>query len=359
MGICAGITPFNFPVMVPMWMFPVAIACGNCFILKPSERDPSSTKLLAEIVLEAGIPPGVLNLVNGGKETVDAILQHKDISGVSFVGSTPIAHYVYKEAAKYGKKVQAMGGAKNHMVVMPDADMEMVGDAIMGSVFGSAGERCMAISVVVPVGKETGDKIKEIVKPKIENLKIGPGLDPESEMGPLVTSEHLRKVKKYIDQGVDEGADLVVDGRNLKLQGYEKGFFIGGSFFDNVTTDMSIYKEEIFGPVLSMVRADTFDYALDIVNKHEYGNGTAIFTSNGGVARKFANECQIGMVGINVPIPVPVAYHSFGGWKNSAFGGHGVYGMESVRFYTRLKTVTGRWPEGHHSGAQYTFPSNN
>ena len=280
MGICAGITPFNFPVMVPMWMFPVAIACGNCFILKPSERDPSSTKLLAEIVLEAGIPPGVLNLVNGGKETVDAILQHKDISGVSFVGSTPIAHYVYKEAAKYGKKVQAMGGAKNHMVVMPDADMEMVGDAIMGSVFGSAGERCMAISVVVPVGKETGDKIKEIVKPKIENLKIGPGLDPESEMGPLVTSEHLRKVKKYIDQGVDEGADLVVDGRNLKLQGYEKGFFIGGSFFDNVTTDMSIYKEEIFGPVLSMVRADTFDYALDMVNKHEYGNGTAIFTSH-------------------------------------------------------------------------------
>ena len=358
MGICAGITPFNFPIMVPMWMFPVAIACGNCFILKPSERDPSSTRLLSEIVLEAGIPPGVLNMVNGGKDTVDAILQHKDISGVSFVGSTPIAQYVYSEAAKYGKKVQAMGGAKNHMVVMPDADMEMVGDAIMGSVFGSAGERCMAISVVVPVGKDTGDKIKEIVKPKIENLKIGPGLDPDSEMGPLVTSDHLQKVKRYIDQGFDEGADLVVDGRNLKLQGYENGFFIGGSFFDNVTTDMSIYKEEIFGPVLSMVRADTFDYALDIVNKHEYGNGTAIFTSNGGVARQFANECQIGMVGVNVPIPVPVAYHSFGGWKRSAFGGHGVYGMEAVRFYTRLKTVTGRWPSGQHTGAQYTFPSN-
>ena len=339
MGICAGITPFNFPVMVPMWMFPVAIACGNCFILKPSERDPSSTKLLAEIVLEAGIPPGVLNLVNGGKETVDAILQHKDISGVSFVGSTPIAHYVYKEAAKYGKKVQAMGGAKNHMVVMPDADMEMVGDAIMGSVFGSSWRKVYGYFCCCACWKKTGDKIKEIVKPKIENLKIGPGLDPESEMGPLVTSEHLRKVKKYIDQGVDEGADLVVDGRNLKLQGYENGFFIGGSFFDNVTTDMSIYKEEIFGPVLSMVRADTFEYALDIVNKHEYGNGTAIFTSNGGVARKFANECQIGMVGVNVPIPVPVAYHSFGGWKNSAFGGHGVYGMEAVRFYTRLKTV--------------------
>ena len=342
-----------------MWMFPVAIACGNCFILKPSERDPSSTRLLSEIVLEAGIPPGVLNLVNGGKETVDAILQHKDISGVSFVGSTPIAEYVYSEAAKYGKKVQAMGGAKNHMVVMPDADMEMVGDAIMGSVFGSAGERCMAISVVVPVGEGTGDKIKEIVKPKIENLKIGPGLDPDSEMGPLVTSDHLQKVQNYIDKGVEEGADLVVDGRNLKLQGYENGFFIGGSFFDNVTTDMSIYKEEIFGPVLSMVRAKDFDYALDIVNKHEYGNGTAIFTSNGGVARKFSNECQIGMVGVNVPIPVPVAYHSFGGWKRSAFGGHGVYGMEAVRFYTRLNTVTGRWPSGHHSGAQYTFPSNN
>ena len=358
LGVCAGITPFNFPIMVPMWMFPVAIACGNCFILKPSERDPSSTRLLSEIVLEAGIPPGVLNMVNGGKDTVDAILQHKDISGVSFVGSTPIAHYVYSEAAKYGKKVQAMGGAKNHMVVMPDADMEMVGDAIMGSVFGSAGERCMAISVVVPVGKDTGDKIKEIVKPKIENLKIGPGLDPDSEMGPLVTSEHLKKVKRYIDQGVDEGANLIVDGRNLKLQGYENGFFIGGSFFDNVTTDMSIYKEEIFGPVLSMVRAETFDYALDIVNKHEYGNGTSIFTSNGGIARKFANECQIGMVGVNVPIPVPVAYHSFGGWKRSAFGGHGVYGMEAVRFYTRLKTVTGRWPSGQYTGAQYTFPSN-
>ena len=358
MGICAGITPFNFPIMVPMWMFPVAIACGNCFILKPSERDPSSTRLLSEIVLEAGIPPGVLNMVNGGKDTVDAILQHKDISGVSFVGSTPIAHYVYSEAAKYGKKVQAMGGAKNHMVVMPDADMEMVGDAIMGSVFGSAGERCMAISVVVPVGKDTGDKIKEIVKPKIENLKIGPGLDPDSEMGPLVTSEHLKKVKRYIDQGVDEGANLIVDGRNLKLQGYEKGFFIGGSFFDNVTTDMSIYKEEIFGPVLSMVRAETFDYALDIVNKHEYGNGTSIFTSNGGVARKFANECQIGMVGVNVPIPVPMAFHSFGGWKQSLFGDHSMHGMEGVRFFTKLKTVTSRWPNSIKSGPEFVMPTN-
>ena len=358
MGVCAGITPFNFPVMVPLWMFPVAIACGNCFILKPSERDPSSSRLLAEMVIEAGIPAGVLNVVQGGKVAVDAILQHKDISGVSFVGSTPIAHYVYMEAAKYGKKVQAMGGAKNHMVVMPDADMNLVGDAIMGSVFGSAGERCMAISVVVPVGKETGDKIKEIITPKIQSLKIGSGLDPESEMGPLVTSAHLTKVKGFIDKGVDEGADLIVDGRDLKLQGYEDGYFIGGSFFDNVKTDMSIYKEEIFGPVLSMVRADSFDYALDIVNKHEYGNGTSIFTSDGGIARKFSNECQIGMVGINIPIPVPVAYHSFGGWKRSAFGGHGVYGMEGVRFYTKLKTVTGKWPSGHYTGAQYNFPSN-
>ena len=257
MGVCAGITPFNFPVMVPLWMFPVAIACGNCFILKPSERDPSSSRLLAEMVIEAGIPAGVLNVVQGGKVAVDAILQHKDISGVSFVGSTPIAHYVYMEAAKYGKKVQAMGGAKNHMVVMPDADMNLVGDAIMGSVFGSAGERCMAISVVVPVGKETGDKIKEIITPKIQNLKIGSGLDPESEMGPLVTSTHLTKVKSFIDKGVDEGADLVVDGRDIKLQGYENGYFLGGCLFDNVTTDMSIYKEEIFGPVLSMVRSIT------------------------------------------------------------------------------------------------------
>ena len=358
MGICAGITPFNFPVMVPMWMFPVAIACGNCFILKPSERDPSSTKLLTEIVLEAGIPPGVLNLVNGGKETVDAILQHKDISGVSFVGSTPIAHYVYAEAAKYGKKVQAMGGAKNHMVVMPDADIDLVCDSIMGSVFGSAGERCMAVSVVVPVGKETGDAIRSKITPMIENLKIGPGLEKTSEMGPLVTKQHLDKVKNYIDIGIKEGADLVVDGRNFKLQGYENGYYVGGTFFDHVSTDMKIYKEEIFGPVMSMVRSDSMVEALDMVNNHEYGNGTAIFTSDGGVARKFANECQIGMVGINVPIPVPMAYHSFGGWKKSVFGGHAVYGMEGVRFYTRLKTVTGRWPVGKSLGAQYTFPNN-
>ena len=323
LGIVAGITPFNFPVMVPLWMFPIAIACGNCFILKPSERDPSSTLLLAQMVLDAGFPPGVLNVVNGGKEAVDAILKNKDISAVSFVGSTPIAHYIYQEAAKYGKKVQAMGGAKNHMVVMPDADINLVCDSIMGSVFGSAGERCMAVSVVVPVGKETGDAIRTKITPMIENLKIGPGLEKSSEMGPLVTKQHLDKVKNYIDIGIKEGADLVVDGRNFKLQGYE-----------------------------SMVEA------LEMVNNHEYGNGTAIFTSDGGVARKFANECQIGMVGINVPIPVPMAYHSFGGWKKSVFGGHAVYGMEGVRFYTRLKTVTGRWPVGKSLGAQYTFPNN-
>ena len=358
LGVCAGITPFNFPAMVPMWMFPISIACGNTFILKPSEKDPSCSMMLADLLKQAGLPDGVFNVINGDKDVVDAILTHKDISAISFVGSTGVAKYIYENAAKNEKRVQALGGAKNHCVVMPDADMEMVGDAIMGSVFGSAGERCMAISVVVPVGEGTGDKIKEIVKPKIENLKIGPGLDPDSEMGPLVTSDHLQKVQNYIDKGVEEGAELVVDGRNLKLQGYENGYYIGGCLFDHVKKDMRIYKEEIFGPVLSMVRAKDFDYALDIVNKHEYGNGTAIFTSNGGVARKFSNECQIGMVGVNVPIPVPVAYHSFGGWKRSAFGGHGVYGMEAVRFYTRLKTVTGRWPSDHHSGAQYTFPSN-
>ena len=357
MGICAGITPFNFPVMVPMWMFPVAIACGNCFILKPSERDPSSTRLLSEIVLEAGIPPGVLNLVNGGKETVDAILQHKDISGVSFVGSTPIAEYVYSEAAKYGKKVQAMGGAKNHMVVMPDADMQMVGDAIMGSVFGSAGERCMAISVVVPVGEGTGEKIKEIVKPKIENLKIGPGLDPDSEMGPLVTSDHLKKVKNYIDKGVEEGAELVVDGRNLKLQGYENGFFIGGCLFDNVKKDMRIYKEEIFGPVLSVVRAKDFDEATKLINDHEFGNGTSIYTRDGDVGRTFASKIKVGMVGINIPIPVPVAFHSFGGWKRSLFGDQHMHGPEGVRFYTKLKTITSRWPSGVRSNPEFVMPT--
>ena len=358
LGIVAGITPFNFPVMVPLWMFPIAIACGNCFILKPSERDPSSTLLLAQMVLDAGFPPGVLNVVNGGKEAVDAILKNKDISAVSFVGSTPIAHYIYQEAAKYGKKVQAMGGAKNHMVVMPDADINLVCDSIMGSVFGSAGERCMAVSVVVPVGKETGDSIRSKITPMIENLKIGPGLEKSSEMGPLVTKQHLDKVKNYIDIGIKEGADLVVDGRNFKLQGYENGYYVGGTFFDHVSTEMKIYQEEIFGPVMSMVRSESMVEALEMVNNHEYGNGTAIFTSDGGVARKFANECQIGMVGINVPIPVPMAYHSFGGWKKSVFGGHAVYGMEGVRFYTRLKTVTGRWPVGKSLGAQYTFPNN-
>ena len=358
LGIVAGITPFNFPVMVPLWMFPIAIACGNSFILKPSERDPSSTLLLAQMVLDAGFPPGVLNVVNGGKEAVDAILKNKDISAVSFVGSTPIAHYIYQEAAKYGKKVQAMGGAKNHMVVMPDADINLVCDSIMGSVFGSAGERCMAVSVVVPVGKETGDAIRTKITPMIENLKIGPGLEKSSEMGPLVTKQHLDKVKNYIDIGIKEGADLVVDGRNFKLQGYENGYYVGGTFFDHVSTDMKIYQEEIFGPVMSMVRSESMVEALEMVNDHEYGNGTAIFTSDGGVARKFANECQIGMVGINVPIPVPMAYHSFGGWKKSVFGGHAVYGMEGVRFYTRLKTVTGRWPVGKSLGAQYTFPNN-
>ena len=357
LGVVAGITPFNFPAMVPMWMFPIAIACGNTFILKPSEKDPSCPMRLAELFTEAGLPEGVFNVVNGDKESVDAILENKDIKAVSFVGSTPIAKYIYENAAKNEKRVQALGGAKNHLVVMPDCDLDGAVNGLMGAAYGSAGERCMAQSVALAVG-DIGDELVSRLSKKAEALKVGPGMDKSSEMGPLVTKEHLEKVKSYVDLGVEEGAKLVVDGRDLKLQGYENGFFVGGSFFDNVTTDMSIYKEEIFGPVLSMVRAETFDYALDIVNKHEYGNGTAIFTSNGGVARQFANECQIGMVGVNVPIPVPVAYHSFGGWKRSAFGGHGVYGMEAVRFYTRLKTVTGRWPSGQYTGAQYTFPSN-
>ena len=359
LGVCGGITPFNFPAMIPMWMFAPSVVCGNAFILKPSERDPSVPILLAELMEEAGLPKGVLQVINGDKVSVDAMLTNPTIQSIGFVGSTPIAEYIYGTGCANGKRVQCFGGAKNHMIVMPDADMDLVTDSIMGSVFGSAGERCMAISVVVPVGKETGDTIREKVIPKIENLKIGPGNDPSSEMGPLVTKEHLNKVTKYIDEGVKEGAELVVDGRNFNLQGYENGYFVGGSFFDNVSTDMSIYKEEIFGPVMSMVRSKSLTEALEMVNRHEFGNGTAIFTSDGGVARKFSNECQIGMVGVNVPIPVPVAYHSFGGWKRSVFGGHGVYGMEAVRFYTRLKTVTGRWPIGKSLGAQYTFPSNN
>jgi malonate-semialdehyde dehydrogenase (acetylating) / methylmalonate-semialdehyde dehydrogenase len=357
LGVVAGITPFNFPAMVPMWMYPVAIACGNAFILKPSERDPSASMLIWELFQEAGFPPGVLNVVHGDREAVDAILHHPDIRAVSFVGSTPVAEHVYAHGSASGKRVQALGGAKNHMIVMPDADIDQTVDALMGAGFGSAGERCMAISVAVPVGEKTGDRLVEALAPKIRTMKVGPATDPQSEMGPVITAEAKRRIEGLIAQGVSEGAELVVDGRGLKLQGYEGGFFLGGTLFDRVTKDMTIYKTEIFGPVLSVVRAERFEEAADLINSHEYGNGTAIFTRDGDAARAFADSIEVGMVGINVPIPVPVAYHSFGGWKRSLFGDHSIYGPEGVRFYTRLKTVTVRWPNGIRAGAQFHFPS--
>src|SRR5438270_2155512 len=356
LGVCAGITPFNFPAMVPMWMFPMAIATGNTFILKPSERDPSAGLRIAELLAEAGLPPGVFNVVNGDKEAVDAILQHPGIAAVSFVGSTAIAEYIYTTAAAAGKRVQALGGAKNHMVVMPDADLDQATDALMGAAYGAAGERCMAVSVAVAVGG-VGDRLMDKLVPRVRALKIGPGTDPEAEMGPLVTKQHYDKVRSYIDLGVKEGAKLVVDGRDLKLQGYENGFFMGGSVFDEVKPEMRIYKEEIFGPVLSVMRADTFDEATKLASEHEYGNGVAIFTRDGDAAREFASRVQIGMVGVNVPIPVPMAFHSFGGWKRSLFGDMAVYGTEGVRFYTRLKTVTARWPTGIRAGAEYVMPT--
>ncbi|EWY35668.1 methylmalonate-semialdehyde dehydrogenase, partial [Skermanella stibiiresistens SB22] len=354
-GVCAGITPFNFPAMVPMWMFPVALACGNSFILKPSERDPSTAMRLAELLSEAGLPPGVFNVVNGDKEAVDALLTDPRVDAISFVGSTPIAEYIYQTGTAHGKRVQALGGAKNHMVVMPDADLSQATDALMGAAYGSAGERCMAVSVAVAVGG-VGDALMERLEPKVRALKIGPGNDPEAEMGPLVTRQHRDKVRGYVDQGVKEGAKLVVDGRDLRLQGYENGFYIGGCLFDDVTTDMTIYKDEIFGPVLAVVRVPDFDQAVGMINDHEYGNGTAIFTRDGDAARTFANKIKVGMVGVNVPIPVPMAFHSFGGWKRSLFGDHAVHGMEGVHFYTRLKTVTSRWPTGIRAGAEFTMP---
>jgi malonate-semialdehyde dehydrogenase (acetylating) / methylmalonate-semialdehyde dehydrogenase len=355
-GVCAGITPFNFPAMVPMWMFPMALACGNTFILKPSERDPSAGYRIAELLLEAGLPPGVFNVVNGDKEAVDAILHHPGVNAVSFVGSTAIAEYIYTNAAAAGKRVQALGGAKNHMVVMPDADLDQATDALMGAAYGAAGERCMAVSVAVAVGG-VGDKLMDKLVPRVRALKIGPGSDPEAEMGPLVTKQHYDKVRSYVDLGVKEGAKLVVDGRGLKLQGYENGFFMGGCVFDEVKPEMRIYQEEIFGPVLSVMRSDTFDEAVKLCNDHEYGNGVAIFTRDGDAAREFSSRVQIGMVGVNVPIPVPMAFHSFGGWKRSLFGDMAVYGTEGVRFYTRLKTITSRWPTGIRAGAEYVMPT--
>ncbi|UJW84517.1 CoA-acylating methylmalonate-semialdehyde dehydrogenase [Devosia sp. SL43] len=357
LGVVAGITPFNFPAMVPMWMYPAAIACGNAFILKPSERDPSASMLAWNLFMEAGLPEGILNVVHGDKEMVDGILDHPDIKAVSFVGSTPIAEYVYQRGTKAGKRVQALGGAKNHMVILPDADLDQVADALMGAGYGSAGERCMAISVAVPVGKETGDALVAKLKPRVESLKIGPATDKDAEMGPVVTKMHRDKIVGYIDSGVEQGADLVVDGRGFTLQGYEGGYYVGGTLFDHVTPDMTIYKEEIFGPVLSVVRADDYAAAVKLINDHEYGNGTAIFTRDGDAAREFADKIEVGMVGINVPIPVPVAYHSFGGWKRSLFGDHSIYGPEGVHFYTRLKTVTTRWPAGIKGGAEFSFPS--
>lgn len=358
LGVVAGITPFNFPAMVPMWMYPAAIACGNAFILKPSERDPSAPMLAWDLFMEAGLPEGILNVVHGDKEMVDGILDHPDIKAVSFVGSTPIAEYVYQRGTKAGKRVQALGGAKNHMIIMPDADLDQAADALMGAGYGSAGERCMAISVAVPVGKDTADALIAKLKPRVESLKIGPATDKDAEMGPVVTAMHRDKILGYIDSGVEQGAALVVDGRGFKLQGYEGGYYVGGTLFDNVEPDMKIYREEIFGPVLSVVRRDSFQDAVDLIHGHEYANGTAIFTRDGDAAREFADKIEVGMVGINVPIPVPVAYHSFGGWKRSLFGDHSIYGPEGVHFYTRLKTVTTRWPAGIKGGAEFSFPTN-
>ena len=356
LGVCAGITPFNFPAMVPMWMYPMAIACGNTFILKPSEKDPSCSVRLAQLFSEAGLPDGVLNVVNGDKEVVDAILTNKDIKAVSFVGSTPIAKYIYENAAKNEKRVQALGGAKNHCVVMPDCDMDQAVNGLMGAAYGSAGERCMAQSVAVAVGG-IGDELVEKLSKKVEALKVGPGLDKNSEMGPLVTKEHLEKVKGYVDLGVKEGAKLVVDGREIKLQGYENGFFIGGCLFDNVTKNMRIYNEEIFGPVLSVVRVKDFNDAIQLINDHEFGNGTSVYTRDGDVGRTFANKIKVGMVGINIPIPVPVAFHSFGGWKRSLFGDLHMHGPEGVKFYTKLKTITSRWPSGIGSDPEFIMPT--
>ncbi len=358
-GVAAGITPFNFPAMIPMWKFCPAIACGNAFILKPSERDPSVPLMLAELMIEAGLPKGILNVVNGDKEAVDAVLDDPDIGAVGFVGSTPIAAYVYSRGTQAGKRVQCFGGAKNHMIVMPDADMDQAVDALVGSAYGAAGERCMAVSVAVPVGEKTADTLVEKLAPRVESLKIGPYTAGEDvDFGPLVTRDAWNRVRGLIDKGVEEGAELVVDGRDFRLQGYEQGNFIGGCLFDRVTPDMEIYKQEIFGPVLSTVRAKDYEEALSLAMDHEYGNGVAIFTRDGDAAREFASRVNIGMVGVNVPIPVPLAYHTFGGWKKSMFGDLNQHGPDAFRFYTRTKTVTARWPSGlKEEGASFSIPT--
>jgi malonate-semialdehyde dehydrogenase (acetylating) / methylmalonate-semialdehyde dehydrogenase len=357
LGVCAGIGPFNFPAMIPMWMAPVAIACGNTFIMKPSEKVPSLSIRLAELWTEAGLPPGVFNVVNGDKEVVDAFIEHPDIAAISLVGSTPVAENVYQRATRAGKRVQCLGGAKNHMIVMPDADLGHTVDALMGAAYGSAGERCMAISVAVAVGAETGDRLVEALIPKVKALKIGNGANAGLDMGPLVSKAHLEKVSGYVDLGVKEGAKLLVDGRGIKVPGAESGFFLGGCLFDQVTASMKIYQEEIFGPVLAIVRVPTLDAAIQLVNAHRYGNGGAIFTQSGEAADEFTKRIQIGMVGVNVPIPVPMAFHSFGGWKGSLFGDHFMHGPEGVRFFTRMKTVTSRWPKGQSAGASFAMPT--
>ena len=355
LGAAAGITPFNFPAMVPMWMFPIAIACGNTFVLKPSERDPSVSHLNAELLAEAGLPDGVFNIVHGGKEAVDAILAHPGIAAVSFVGSTPIARYVYEQGTRHGKRVQALGGAKNHMVVLPDADMDLAADAAVSAGYGSAGERCMAISVVVAVGG-AADRLLPRMRERLAGLVVGPGDREGAQMGPLITAAHRDRVSSYIDAGESEGAVLVEDGRGLVVEGCEGGFFLGPTLFDRVSPEMSIYKDEIFGPVLSVVRTDTYQEAIDLINENPYGNGTAVFTNDGGAARKFQAEIGAGMVGVNVPIPVPLAFYSFGGWKDSIFGGHSIYGPDGVHFYTRPKVVISRWPDPIHRGVDLGFP---
>jgi malonate-semialdehyde dehydrogenase (acetylating)/methylmalonate-semialdehyde dehydrogenase len=355
LGVVAGITPFNFPVMVPMWMFPVAIACGNTFVLKPSERDPSASMLHARLLKEAGLPDGVFNVVQGDKGAVDALLDHPDVQALSFVGSTPIAEYIYARGSASGKRVQALGGAKNHMVVMPDADMDMAVDALIGAAYGSAGERCMAISVAVAIG-DAGDKLVERLAERTRALKIGEGMSQGAEMGPVVTLAAKQRIEKLIGEGVEQGASLVVDGRGHRVDGFEEGFFVGGTLFDHVQPEMSIYREEIFGPVLCVVRMPDVGSALELINKNEYGNGVAVFTRDGGVAREFVRQVQVGMVGVNVPLPVPMAFNSFGGWKKSLFGDHHAYGPEGVRFYTRHKAVMQRWPNTASSGVEFAFP---
>jgi len=360
LGVCAGVSPFNFPVMVPMWMFPIALACGNTFVMKPSEKDPSVIMRIAELLTEAGLPDGAFNIVNGDKEAVDVLLEDSRVQAVSFVGSTPIAEYIYATGSKHGKRVQALGGAKNHMLVMPDAQIEQVTSALMGAAYGSAGERCMAISVAVCVGDNTADLLIDKIRLEVAKMRVGPGIGlvEEAHMGPLISQVHADKVRSYIDSGVEEGASLLIDGRGFTVKGHEQGYFVGPTLFDNVKPGMRIYNEEIFGPVLSVVRVNSYQEAIELINSHEFGNGTSIFTSDGDSARQFCEQIQIGMVGVNIPIPVPMAFHSFGGWKRSVFGPLNVHGNDGVRFYTKMKTVTARWPKGEQTtGNAFSMPT--